>query len=79
MLFVMLELWCRLPKQSWRAAHFVKHLGFCNLAECWENPASQGQKANMAFSMLKAQNWIPTGYVNSPVYTALAQLVDFMG
>ena len=79
MLFVMWELWCRVPEQSWRAAHFVKQLGFFNLEQCREIPASQGQKANMSFSMLKAQNWIPTGYANSPVYTALAQLVDFMG
>ena len=27
--------------------------------------------------MLKAQNWFPARHANSPVYTALAQLVDF--
>ena len=33
----------------------------------------------MAVSMLKAQNWILAGHANSPVYTTLAQLVDFTG
>ena len=31
----------------------------------------------MAVSLLKAKKWIPAGHANSPVYTALAQLVDF--
>ena len=75
----MWELWCRLPEHGRRAAQFVDLLGFFTVAECRENPASQGQYANMAVNMLKAQNWILAGHANSAIYTALAQLVDFTG